>query len=55
MSVLFYIPGADGEIFMIERIVRKRVKQGRKECLVKWIGYPHNENTWEPEENINYI
>ena len=46
----------DGQ-FIVERLVRKRVRRvGRckkVQYLVKWEGYPHNENTWEDETDIH--
>jgi hypothetical protein len=30
----------------------KRDKQIRKEFLVKWLGYEHKRNSWEPEKKL---
>jgi hypothetical protein len=44
----------DGEdAWEVERIIDKRVtKRGRVQYLVKWVGYPDHENSWEPIENV---
>ena len=39
-------------VFNAERLVAMRIKNGEREYLVKWVGYPSADNTWEPEENI---
>ena len=39
-------------VFNAERLVATRIKNGEREYLVKWAGYPSADNTWEPEENI---
>ncbi|XP_077489798.1 uncharacterized protein LOC144100809 [Amblyomma americanum] len=39
-------------VFAAENIQRKRIRKGRVEYLVKWRGWSHKYNTWEPEENI---
>ncbi len=39
-------------IFAAEQILKQRVMNGKKQYLVKWVGYPIKEATWEPEENI---
>jgi hypothetical protein len=42
-----------GEEFVVERILHmRRVRGGHRRFLVKWLGYPDSENTWEPERNL---
>ena len=36
----------EGEEFVVERIVNHRFRNGRKEYLLQWKGYPEEENTW---------
>nr|XP_040032710.1 chromobox protein homolog 7 isoform X1 [Gasterosteus aculeatus aculeatus] len=40
------------QVFAVESIVRKRVKKGNVEYLLKWKGWPPKYSTWEPEEHI---
>lgn len=39
-------------IFAAEAILKRRVRKGRIEYLVKWKGWALKHSTWEPEENI---
>ncbi|XP_015522564.1 polycomb group protein Pc isoform X2 [Neodiprion pinetum] len=39
-------------VYAAERIMKKKVKRGKVEYLVKWKGWSQRHNTWEPEENI---
>ena len=41
------------EIFYVERIKKRRTKNGKSEYLIKWQGLTEKENTWEPPENLN--
>ncbi|CAG7706172.1 unnamed protein product [Allacma fusca] len=43
---------SDGEEFVVEGILNKRVKSGRAEYLIKWFGWPREANTWEPVKNL---
>lgn len=38
--------------YEVEYILNHRLVNGLQEYLVKWEGYPHSENTWEPEGNL---
>ncbi|CAE1255533.1 unnamed protein product [Acanthosepion pharaonis] len=40
------------EVFIVEKVLKKRVWKGRQEVLVKWKGYTNRYNSWEPMENI---
>eukprot|EP01099_Mayorella_cantabrigiensis_P001840 TRINITY_DN1806_c0_g1_i2.p1 TRINITY_DN1806_c0_g1~~TRINITY_DN1806_c0_g1_i2.p1 ORF type:complete len:236 (+),score=75.14 TRINITY_DN1806_c0_g1_i2:48-755(+) len=42
----------DGE-FIVEKILKKRIKGGKVEYLLKWEGYSEQESTWEREEDLN--
>ncbi|MEO0683466.1 MAG: reverse transcriptase domain-containing protein [Cyanobacteria bacterium J06649_11] len=43
----------EDDIYMIEEILKMKTKRRKRYFLIKWEGYPHSENTWEPEENID--
>ncbi|KTG25174.1 hypothetical protein cypCar_00006051 [Cyprinus carpio] len=40
------------EVFAVESIIKKRVRKGHVEYLLKWKGWPPKYSTWEPEEHI---
>lgn len=39
--------------FEVESIVAHRFVDGRKQYYVKWVNFGPNDNTWEPEENLD--
>jgi hypothetical protein len=42
----------DGDVFKVDRIVKRRIKNGRKEVLIKWKAFGEQHNSWEPASNI---
>ena len=41
--------------YEVEKIVDKRVKNGKVEYKIKWVGYSMQECTWEPLKNLENI
>ena len=44
---------SDGEEFVVDRILDKRLKNGKTEYLIAWKGFGPEENTWEPKANMD--
>lgn len=44
-----------GQEFMVEKVVARRFNQKKRvfEYLLKWEGYPPEQNTWEPADNMS--
>ena len=38
--------------YQIEKKIKSRYKNGKKEWYIKWLGYPEKFNTWEPASAI---
>ena len=40
------------DVYQVEKILRQRHLNGEHQFLMKWLGFPHSQNTWEPASNI---
>lgn len=43
----------DVEVFEVERVLKMRKYKGTTQYLIKWLGYSHEENTWEDADNLS--
>lgn len=41
--------------YRIEKVIKRRTRNGIKECLVKWLNFPSTQNQWIPAENIGEV
>ena len=47
-----FIPETKSLEYEVENILDKRIMRKKPQYLVKWLGYPLHDATWEPLENL---
>ncbi|XP_066289466.1 chromo domain-containing protein cec-1-like isoform X2 [Branchiostoma lanceolatum] len=40
------------DVFEVEGILDQRMRRGRPEYLIRWLGFDEDDDTWEPEKNL---
>lgn len=42
----------DSDVFEVESIIASRLTDEGRKFLVQWKGWPEDQNSWEPEDNL---
>lgn len=42
----------EGEYYKVEKILKYKIKNGKRFYFIKWKNFPPSDNSWEPEENL---
>lgn len=45
----------EGDVFLVEKIVRRQRRHGEMWCLVKWLGYPSSMNSWVRQSDMSQV
>jgi hypothetical protein len=51
-EILQKVQHNDDDLYYIENILQEKTIRGKKQYLVKWLGYPDKFNSWEPIKNF---
>ena len=43
---------SEQDVYQVEKILKQRRLNGEHQFRIKWLGFPHSQNTWEPASNI---
>lgn len=53
--VHFSADNDEGDLYVIERLVKQRKRRRKQQSLVHWQGLPDSEDTWENEASIRHV
>ena len=45
----------EGDVFLVEKIIRRQRRHGEVWCLVKWSGYPSSMNSWVRQHDVTLL
>ena len=46
---------SETDYYRVEKVLRTRMRNKRKEYFVKWLGYPEKFNSWVPAEHVKGV
>ena len=44
---------SDDDMFKIEKVIKYKGRENKKEALVHWLGWPKQFDSWIPVSNLN--
>ncbi|RWS21677.1 hypothetical protein B4U80_04436 [Leptotrombidium deliense] len=48
-------PVRNDSVLRVEKILKRRKRNGKVEYFVKWLNHPNSYNSWEPQESIQNL